>query len=134
MLVVYFSGKSENTHRFVKKLELPNSRIPLQGEIVIDEPFILIFPSYGGGEVKGSVPKQVVTFLNNPQNRKNLKGVIASGNTNFGEMYCYGGKVVSEKCGVPLLYKFELMGTTKDVDCVRKGVKDFGKDLERSDG
>ena len=44
-----------------------------------------------------------------------------------GTMYCYGGKVVAEKCGVPLLYKFELMGTIKDVENVKNGVMNFEK-------
>lgn len=128
MLIVYFSGKSLNTHRFVQKLDLPNKRIPIDGEqIEVDEPYILVFPSYGGGDVKGSVPLQIIKFLNNTKNRSLIKGVIASGNTNFGTMYCYGGKVVAEKCGVPLLYKFELMGTIKDVESVKTGVINFEK-------
>jgi protein involved in ribonucleotide reduction len=126
MLIVYFSGLSENTHRFVSKLGLPNKRIPISGECFVEEPYILIVPSYGGGAVKGSVPSQVVKFLNNENNRVNLRAVIGSGNTNFGDMYCYGAKVVANKCGVPLLYKFELMGNTKDVDCVKDGVIKFG--------
>lgn len=128
MLMVYFSGKSENTHRFVQKLGFPNKRIPINGEsIEVDESYILVVPSYGGGEVKGSVPLQVIKFLNNSKNRSLIKGVIASGNTNFGTMYCYGGKIVAEKCGVPLLYKFELMGTIKDVESVKSGVINFEK-------
>ena len=128
MLIVYFSGKSQNTHRFVQKLDFPHKRIPINGEpLEVDEPFILVVPSYGGGEVKGSVPLQVIKFLNNHKNRSLIKGVVASGNTNFGTMYCYGGKVVAEKGGVPLLYKFELMGTIKDVENVKNGVMNFEK-------
>lgn len=126
MLVVYFSGRSENTHRFVQKLDVSNKRIPIEGSLEVSEPFILMFPSYGGGEEKGSVPKQVISFLNNENNRSLIRGVIASGNTNFGNMYCYGGKIVADKCKVPLLYKFELLGTTKDVECIKNGVIKFG--------
>jgi protein involved in ribonucleotide reduction len=36
--------------------------------------------------------------------------------------------VVSRKCGVPYLYRFELMGTPDDVDAVRAGLADFWKD------
>ena len=126
MLIVYFSGLSENTHRFVNKLGLPSKRIPLKGELTINEPYVLIVPSYGGGAVKGSVPAQVVKFLNDENNRSYLRAVIGSGNTNFGNMYCYGAKAVSNKCGVPLLYKFELMGTTRDVDFVKDGVIKLG--------
>jgi len=54
--------------------------------------------------------------------------VIAAGNTNFGETYCYAGDVISQKCQVPYLYRFELMGTPDDVEAVRAGLADFWKD------
>lgn len=127
MLIVYFSSKSENTHKFVEKLGLPSVRIQGDQTIEINEPYILIFPSYGGGEIKGSVPLPVIKFLNNEKNRSFIKGVVASGNTNFGTMYCYGGKVVAKKCGVPLLYRFELMGNEEDVLKVKNGVINLGK-------
>lgn len=127
MLIVYFSSKTENTHKFVSKLDLPTERILADKVIEVNEPFILVFPSYGGGEVKGSVPLPVIKFLNNPKNRSLIRGVIAAGNTNFGKMYCHGGKIVAEKCGVPLLYKFELMGNEEDVLKVKNGVINFGK-------
>ncbi len=49
-LIVYFSSRSENTHRFVQRLGLPAVRIPLneREHLRIDEPYILIVPSYGG--------------------------------------------------------------------------------------
>lgn len=127
MLLVYFSSKTENTHRFVHKLDLPAVRILANNIPEVYEPFILIFPSYGGGEAKGSVPLPVIKFLNNENNRKWIRGVIGSGNTNFGDMYCYGGKVVAKKCDVPLLYKFELMGNEEDLIKVKNGVINFGK-------
>ncbi|MCL0526079.1 class Ib ribonucleoside-diphosphate reductase assembly flavoprotein NrdI, partial [Klebsiella pneumoniae] len=50
-LIVYFSSRSENTHRFVQRLGLPAVRIPLneREHLRVDEPYILIVPSYGGG-------------------------------------------------------------------------------------
>ena len=49
--LVYFSSQSENTHRFITRLGLPARRIPLdkQQRLRVDEPFILVVPSYGGG-------------------------------------------------------------------------------------
>lgn len=48
--LVYFSSSSENTHRFMQRLGLPAIRIPLNERepIRVDEPYILIVPSYGG--------------------------------------------------------------------------------------
>ena len=132
--VVYFSSVSENTHKFVQKLGLPAVRIPLKGAIEVREPYVLILPTYGGGKANGPdpdaggyVPKQVIAFLNNKDNRSLIRGVIAAGNTNFGAEFCYAGDVVSRKCGVPFLYRFELMGTVEDVEAVRAGLADFWK-------
>ena len=132
--LVYFSSVSENTHRFVQKLGLDATRIPLRGRIQVHEPYVLVLPTYGGGRATpdinagGYVPKQVIAFLNDQHNRSLLRGVIAAGNTNFGAEFCYAGDVVSRKCGVPYLYRFELMGTEDDVAAVRAGLADFWKD------
>lgn len=132
--LVYFSSVSENTHRFVQKLGMPATRIPLHGRIEVSQPYVLILPTYGGGRATpklsdhqsgGYVPKQVIAFLNNEHNRALLRGVIAAGNTNFGAEFCYAGDVVSRKCDVPYLYRFELMGTADDVDAVRAGLTNF---------
>lgn len=126
-LIVYFSSSSENTHRFVQRLGLPAVRIPLneRERIQVDAPYILIVPSYGGGGTAGAVPRQAIRFLNDPHNRQRIRGVIAAGNRNFGDAYGRAGDVIAQKCGVPYLYRFELMGTRTDVDNVRKGVNEF---------
>lgn len=127
--LVYFSSVSENTHRFVQRLNRPAIRIPLrprkEGMIRVCRPFVLVVPTYGGGEHAGAVPKQVIAFLNEPTNRDLLRGVITAGNTNFGEHYCLAGPVISRKCGVPELYRFELLGTQYDVDSVNTGLTRF---------
>jgi len=139
--LVYFSSVSENTHRFVEKLGLPAVRIPVRGAIEVRDPYVLILPTYGGGRVVpdsgdpdpkagGYVPKQVIAFLNNPHNRSLIRGVIAAGNTNFGAEFCHAGDVVSRKCGVPYLYRFELMGTAEDVEAVRAGLAEFWKNQD----
>lgn len=139
MLITYFSSTSENTHRFVQKLGLPNKRIPLRrndDELIVDEPHVLIVPTYGGGagmsgDYSRPVPKQVIKFLNNEHNRGLLRGVIAAGNLNFGNDFCKAGDIISAKCQVPYLYRFELMGTDHDVRRVKEGLADFEKELRR---
>nr|WP_040523112.1 class Ib ribonucleoside-diphosphate reductase assembly flavoprotein NrdI [Gordonia araii] len=133
--VVYFSSVSENTHRFVEKLGLPAVRIPVHDRaepLTVDEPYVLITPTYGGGRSAtatggGYVPKQVIRFLNDHHNRSLIRGVIAAGNTNFGEEFGMAGEIVAHKCGVPFLYRFELMGTADDVERVRDGLARFAR-------
>jgi protein involved in ribonucleotide reduction len=122
--VVYFSSVSENTKRFVDKLGVKTVRIPLKtedaAEFVHDKDSVLVVPTYGGGNEGGTVPKQVIKFLNNPENRKHIKAVIAGGNTNFGEHFCRAGDIVAGKLGVPVLYRFEITGTPEDVNEVKE--------------
>ncbi|GAA4429406.1 class Ib ribonucleoside-diphosphate reductase assembly flavoprotein NrdI [Georgenia halophila] len=132
--IVYFSSVTNNTHRFVEKLDLPAHRIPLRsGEpsVRVDEEYVLVLPTYGGGDGKGAVPKQVIRFLNDEHNRSLIRGVIAAGNVNFGTGYCLAGDIVSAKCEVPFLYRFELMGTTEDVNRVREGLGQFWQQRSR---
>ena len=127
-LLVYFSSTSENTHRFVGKLGFRSARIPLrpkEAPLAVDEEYVLLVPTYGGGSVKGAVPKQVITFLNDSHNRSLCRGVISSGNTNFGEAYCLAGDIIASKLNVPLLYRYELLGTPTDVVRVKEGLEDF---------
>ena len=127
-LLVYFSSASENTHRFVGRLGYRSARIPLRRRdepLTVGEGYVLFVPAYGGGSVRGAVPKQVIAFLNDPRNRSLCRGVIASGNTNFGEAYCLAGDIIASKLGVPFLYRYELLGTPTDVARVRQGLEDF---------
>jgi protein involved in ribonucleotide reduction len=119
--LVYYSSQTGNTDSFVQRLGEPAIKLPtaLKEPVILTEPFVLILPTYAAGDGRGSVPKSVIKFLNEEKNRLNLQGVIASGNMTFGENYCIGGRVVSVKCNVPLLYCFELRGTERDILNVR---------------
>lgn len=132
--LVYFSSASGNTHRFIEKLERPSARIPLraraEGTIEVTRPYVLVVPSYGGGDPAKAIPPQVRTFLNNRANRRLLRGVVTSGNTNFGEDYGIAGRIIAEKCHVPLLYRFELLGTSVDVAKVRDGLEEFWRTID----
>lgn len=122
--IVYFSNVSENTKRFVEKLGLTATRIPIKWDdespLVIEKDFILVVPSYGGGAEGRTVPKSVVKFLNIKENRDFLQGVVGTGNTNFGVHYCKAAEIVATKTGVPLLYRVEITGTPDDVDQVKE--------------
>lgn len=126
--VVYFSSATENTARFLDRVGFPRERIPLRAAdpcLNVDYDYVLVIPTYGGGNVRGAVPKQVIKFLNDETNRSHCRGVVSAGNTNFGEAYCLAGDIVSKKLGVPHLYKFELLGTPGDVSRVQEGLRKF---------
>jgi len=129
-LLVYFSSVSGNTARFVEKLGMRSIRIPLHSTdapLRVDEPFVLVTPTYGGGqgrgEEKGAVPKQVIRFLNDERNRRWIRGVISAGNTNFGTAFCVAGDIISRKCHVPHLDRIELFGTPEDVERIGVGLE-----------
>lgn len=126
--LVYYSSTSGNTHRFVEKLGLSGLRLPVDAASeapLVGRPFVLVLPTYGGSDGRGVVAKPVIRFLNVEANRNLIRGVIAAGNTNFGADFCRAGNVVSQKCAVPLLYRFELLGTDEDVANVRQGLEQF---------
>ncbi|WP_045389210.1 class Ib ribonucleoside-diphosphate reductase assembly flavoprotein NrdI [Falsirhodobacter sp. alg1] len=121
--LIYFSSATNNTQRFVERLGLPATRIVKN--TVATVPYVLIVPSYSDGEGRGAVAKPVIHFLNDPSNRALIRGVIGTGNLNFGIYFAQAGKIIAAKCQVPLLYKFELSGTDVDVARVRQGLDKF---------
>ena len=124
-LIVYFSSTSGNTERFIDALGVRSIRIPLTMKVntpIIKEPYVLITPTYANDDGSNAVPKQVIRFLNEEQNRKTLRGVIGSGNRNFGENFGLAARIIAKKCNVPLLYRFELSGTKDDITNVKQGM------------
>jgi protein involved in ribonucleotide reduction len=121
--LVYFSNYSENTKRFVEKLTNAGVRIPIRPSdarnLTMDREYVLVVPTYGGGSESPAIPKPVKIFLNNPANRELLRGVIGTGNTNFGEHYCKAADMISAKTGVPIIARVEIMGTPYDVELVK---------------
>jgi len=122
--IVYFSNYSGNTKKFVERLnEYNNIRIPIDwdsGGITVNQPYVLLVPTYGGGEGRAAIPRQVRSFLNIKENRKLLKGVVGFGNTNFGEHFCKAADLISAKTGVPVIARVEIFGTQDDVNKVKE--------------
>jgi protein involved in ribonucleotide reduction len=122
--IVYFSNYSGNTKRFVEKVDNGNwgiTRIPINNgsdSITVVNPYVLFVPTYGGGSEKSAIPRQVRHFLNVPENRELLRGVVGFGNTNFGTHYCKAAEMISGKTGVPLIARVEIFGTSEDVQMI----------------
>jgi protein involved in ribonucleotide reduction len=129
--IVYFSNYSGNTKRFVEKLTNGTNnatRIPINpgpggSRLVVNNDYVLFVPTYGGGSDRSAIPKQVRGFLNVPENRDKLRGVVGFGNTNFGEHFCKAAELISRKTGVPVIAKVEIFGTNDDVMKVKERLK-----------
>lgn len=116
--VIYYTSATGNTKSFIDKIGVCDPvRIPVKMEtpVLATKPYILFIPTYASNDGRGALPKSVVKFLNIEQNRFYLKGLVASGNTNFGINYCLAGDIISAKCAVPILYQYELRGNSEDV-------------------
>lgn len=117
--IIYFSNYSGNTKRFVDKLDTSAIRIPIDWDpahpVYAEREYVLMVPTYGGGSEKSAIPRQVRKFLNIPDNRALLRGVVGLGNTNFGDNYCKAADIISKKAGVPVIAKVEIFGTDDDV-------------------
>jgi protein involved in ribonucleotide reduction len=124
--IVYFSNYSGNTKRFVEKLDDSAIRIPIDwrsNSVTIARPYVLFVPTYGGGEGRAAIPRQVRSFLNVIENRDLLRGVVGFGNTNFGEHFCKAAELISQKTGVPVIAKVEIFGTPDDVIKVKERMR-----------
>lgn len=116
MKVVYTS-RTGNVESVIEKLGIPDAIKIGTGDNNVSEDYILITYTDGYGDV----PAEVEEFLDS--NSANLKGVIVSGNTGYGDAYCAAGDVISEKYNVPCLYKFEDAGTDEDIEKIKDLVK-----------
>ena len=68
---------------------------------------------------KGLV-KRIKKFIDFLENNPSIKGVIASGDTGYGEAYCLAGDKISEDYHVPCIYKVENDGTDDDVEAIKE--------------
>ncbi|MGN1386443.1 MAG: class Ib ribonucleoside-diphosphate reductase assembly flavoprotein NrdI [Bacillus sp. (in: firmicutes)] len=107
MLVIYDS-LTGNVQRFMNKIGARSVR--LTEGMTVKEPYILVTYTVGFGEV----PESTANFLK--RNYSYLKGVASSGNRNWGANFGKAGELISNQFRVPLLLKFELSGTKRDVE------------------
>ena len=98
---------------------------------VPDGPWVLLTPSYKTGNVDNdTIPEPVRRFLASPVTRRRLVGVMGSGNRNFGEHYQAACRQIARTSGRPVLFEFELQGTTWDVEEARSILEDLDRALD----
>ena len=113
MKIVYTS-RTGNVQSVIERLGVADAIRIGEGANNVSEDYILFTYTDGYGDV----PAEVEEFLNS--NANNLKGVVVSGNTAYGEAYGGAGDKISEQYNVPLLYKFEEDGTEEDLANIKE--------------
>ena len=112
--MIVYASRTGNVKNVCSKLEGIEC-VSISDVINLGENFFIFTYTDGLGEV----PQHVEEFLRS-NNNFFLKGVIASGNTNFGTKYCLSADKISRKYNVPIVAKIELRGTKKDIIKITK--------------
>jgi len=114
MLIAYLS-RTGNVRRFVNKLNM--RAVSIEAAQSLDEPFVFVTYTTGFGQV----PEQACDFLS--RHSQLLRGVAASGNRNWGTRFALSADIISQLYKVPVISKFELSGTSRDVELFKQGVE-----------
>ncbi len=115
--MIVWKSRTGNVKSIIEKInDIPT--LEIEDNLKVNKPFVLITYTDGLGEA----PVEVMEFLQ--ENFFFLKGVIASGNSNFkhfGEhSYAGAADVVSKKYGVPILHKVDLRGYESDIQKIQQ--------------
>ncbi|WP_232697355.1 class Ib ribonucleoside-diphosphate reductase assembly flavoprotein NrdI [Brevibacillus daliensis] len=116
-MLIAFDSKTGNVKRFVQKLGMQS--VQINSALQLQQPYILVTYTTGFGQV----PPTTQEFLQN--NKDWMHGVVASGNKNWGTKYGLAGDQIAETYQVPLLHKFELSGTKRDVETIKQEVENI---------
>lgn len=109
--MIVYASRTGNVQYIVNQLDIPSVKI--HDELIVEESYLLF--TYTDG--LGNVPKDVAKFISH--NYHNCKGVIASGNSNFGKnVFCASADKLNEMYNIPVIHKIELRGFKKDYDLI----------------
>lgn len=109
--MIIYASRTGNVRYIVSKLNIPS--IEINESLIVNEPYIIFTYT----DKLGEVPEKVDTFLQ--LNHEFCKGVIASGNSNFGKkMFCESAQKISDQYNVPIIHKVELRGFQHDYDLI----------------
>ncbi|MGE7840613.1 class Ib ribonucleoside-diphosphate reductase assembly flavoprotein NrdI [Lysinibacillus sp. NPDC093712] len=112
--MIIYSSRTGNVRYITTKLESIDC-LDIKDIETVDSNFIIF--TYTDG--LGNIPKAVDEFMIN--NYQNCKGVIASGNSNFGvNVFCASADKINEKYGIPVIHKIELRGFEKDYKFIKE--------------
>lgn len=110
--MIVYASRTGNVRSVVSKLG--KESIEITEGLLLKEPYLLI--TYTDG--LGAVPAKVSRFLE--ENQAFCKGVVVSGNSNFGHTQFGGaGEKIAVTYDVPLVCKLDLRGYQADYDVIQ---------------
>lgn len=120
--MIAYASRTGNVRYIVSRLQLP--AVEIEENRTMKEPYLLFTYTDGLGEV----PQQVQRFLE--RNAGFCRGVIVSGNSNFGHRVFGGaGDAIARQWRIPLVRKIDLRGFAEDYDAIRRYYEHcFGKE------
>ena len=111
--MIAFASRTGTVSYIVSKLNLPN--IEIKDGLIMSEPFLLC--TYTDG--LGDVPAVVAAFMK--QNHTYCKGIVVSGNSNFGHhVFGLAGDQLAQQYRIPLVCKLDLRGFAHDYERIAK--------------
>ena len=111
--MIVYASRTGNVRYIVSKLQAES--IELTEDLKLYEPYLLITYT----DRLGDVPAKVSQFLES--NGQLCKGVVVSGNSNFGHRVFGGaGDKIAKAYQVPLVRKLELRGFQADYDAIQQ--------------
>lgn len=124
--IVYFSQTGQ-TRKYVEKIKNYEKVeiTPEYFEIEMEEPFILVIPSYES-HVHPIVIDTAADFLETSGNRTYCMGIFGGGNRNFGQLFCITAKTLSKEYQIPVLHEFEFQGSKLDVEKMEEELDKIG--------
>lgn len=113
--LVYYT-KTGNTKRFVDKIHGYESieLSPIDPFITLNEPYILVIPSYEPN-VLPEIYETLVDFFEHEDNHKKCAGTFSGGNLNFNDKFGVTARWIKKKYNIPIIHKFEFQGGDRDV-------------------
>lgn len=117
--MIVYASRTGNVRHIVNKLEDVDS-VEISNGLIVKQPYILFTYT----DNLGGIPQVVIDFLKSGDNSKYIKGVIASGNRNFGHDYfCASATKISSWLKVPIIRTIDLRGEVEDIEEVNKQYK-----------
>lgn len=111
--MIAYVSRTGNVRDIVGRLDKSIPIREITASSIVQTPYYLLTYT----DKLGEAPEVVRQFLSShEENRENLRGVIASGNTNFGKQnFCGSAIEISQWLRVPIIRMIDLRGNQDDI-------------------